>query len=163
VERAGQQRAAGAPETTGIRVPPPLYYVAAFLVGVGLELLVPIGGPPVAVRVVVAALAAAAWLALDGAAMLSFMRAKTSIPPMRPSTALVTSGPYRFTRNPMYVGMAFLYVALAFAFGAIWALATLPLGILAVDRLVIAREEPYLERTFSQAYLAYKARVRRWL
>ena len=149
--------------TTGIRVPPPLYYIAAFLVGVGLELLFPIGGPPVAVRVAVTALAGAAWLALDGAAILSFHRARTSMVPMKPSTALVTSGPYRVTRNPMYVGMALLYVGLAFAFGVIWALATLPVALLAVDRLVIAREEPYLERTFGQPYRDYRARVRRWL
>jgi protein-S-isoprenylcysteine O-methyltransferase Ste14 len=82
---------------------------------------------------------------------------------MKPDTALVTSGPYRFTRNPMYLGMAFLYVGFAFAFGVIWALAFLPAVIVVVDRFVIAREEPYLERNFGQAYRDYKARVRRWV
>jgi protein-S-isoprenylcysteine O-methyltransferase Ste14 len=82
---------------------------------------------------------------------------------MNPTTALVTSGPYRFTRNPMYLGMSFLYIAFAFAFGVIWALAFLPAVIVMVDRFVIAREEPYLEQKFGQSYRAYKARVRRWL
>jgi protein-S-isoprenylcysteine O-methyltransferase Ste14 len=83
--------------------------------------------------------------------------------PANPTTALVTSGPYRFTRNPMYLGMAFLYVAFAFGFGVMWAMALLPVVILVVDRFVIAREEPYLERKFGQRYRDYKARVRRWI
>ncbi len=150
-------------DTSGIRVPPPVYYVAAFLVGVVFELILPTSWPPVGVRLAAALLAGGAWLALDGAAMVFFRRAGTSMVPMNPTTALVTSGPYRFTRNPMYVGMAFLYVALAFAFGVIWALVFLPIVIVVIDRFVIAREEPYLERKFGQAYRDYKARVRRWL
>lgn len=156
---------AAAPETDtpGIRVPPPVYYVAAFLAGVVLEFTFLTSSPPLGVRLPVALLAAGAWIALDGAAMVSFHRARTSMVPMNPTTALVTSGPYRFTRNPMYLGMAFLYVALAFALGMIWALVFLPVAIVIVDRFVIAREEPYLERRFGQAYRDYKARVRRWL
>jgi protein-S-isoprenylcysteine O-methyltransferase Ste14 len=150
-------------DTSGIRVPPPVYYVAAFLVGVALEVIFPTSWPPLGVRLVAALLAGAAWLALDGAAMVSFRRAGTSMVPMNPTTALVTSGPYRVSRNPMYVGMVFLYIALAFAFGVIWALAFLPAVIVIIDRFVIAREEPYLERKFGQAYRDYKARVRRWL
>ena len=150
-------------DTSGIRVPPPLYYVAGFVVGVALELIVPMSWPPFGVRLAATLLAGGAWLALDGAAMALFRRAGTSMVPMNPATVLVTSGPYRLARNPMYLGMAFLYVALAFAFGVIWALALLPAVIVMVDRFVIAREEPYLERKFGQAYHDYKARVRRWL
>jgi protein-S-isoprenylcysteine O-methyltransferase Ste14 len=160
---AESEAAALKSDTSGIRVPPPLYYVAAFLAGVALELIFPTSWPPLGVRLAAALFAGAAWLALDGAAMVSFRRAGTSMVPMNPTTALVTSGPYRVTRNPMYVGMAFLYVALAFAFGVIWALAFLPAVIVMIDRFVIAREEPYLERKFGQAYRDYKARVRRWL
>ncbi len=61
----------------------------------------------------------------------------------------------------MYLGMCFLYIALAL--GVIWALALLPAVVLIVDRFVIAREEPYLERKFGQAYRDYRARTRRWL
>jgi protein-S-isoprenylcysteine O-methyltransferase Ste14 len=156
---------AGAPrsDTAGIRVPPPVYYIVGFLAGVALELIFPTSSPPLGVRLAVALIAGGAWLALDGAAMVFFRRAGTSMAPINPTTALVTSGPYRFTRNPMYVGMAFLYVALAFAFGVIWALVFLPAVIVAIDRLVIAREEPYLERKFGQAYRDYKTRARRWL
>jgi protein-S-isoprenylcysteine O-methyltransferase Ste14 len=159
------QSEAAAPkaDTSGIRVPPPVYYVAAFLVGVVLELIFPTSWPPLGIRLAVAFIAGAAWLALDGAATVLFRRAGTSMVPMNPTTALVTSGPYRVTRNPMYVGMAFLYVGFAFAFGVIWALVFLPAVIAVIDRFVIALEEPYLERKFGQAYRDYKSRVRRWL
>jgi protein-S-isoprenylcysteine O-methyltransferase Ste14 len=151
------------PETSGVSFPPPLLYVAGFLAGVGLELVFPVGRPPLAVTLAGVLIGAAGWLLLDGAATRLFARAKTSMVPFKPSNALVTDGPYRFTRNPMYVGMAFLYVALAFAIGLVWPLAILPFVLLAVDRLVVAREEPYLERTFGEDYRAYRARVRRWL
>jgi protein-S-isoprenylcysteine O-methyltransferase Ste14 len=92
-----------------------------------------------------------------------FRRAGTTENPFKPSTALVFDGPYRFTRNPMYLGMAAVYVGLAFVLGLMWALLFLPLVLIAVDRLVIAREEPYLERKFGEEYVAYKRRVRRWI
>jgi len=149
-------------ETAGIRVPPPLFYIAGFLVGIGLELAFPIDRPPMAVTLAGAAIGIAAWLALDGAAMLFFRRAGTSMIPLNPSTALVTTGPYRFSRNPMYLGMAFLYVGLAFALGFVWPLVVLPVVIAAVDQLVIALEEAYLVRRFGQAYCDYMRRARRW-
>jgi protein-S-isoprenylcysteine O-methyltransferase Ste14 len=150
-------------DTSGVRIPPPLIYIAGFMAGVALELAFPIPSLPLALAVVAALIGLAIWLALDGAAMLHFRRARTSMIPMKPSSALVTSGPYGFTRNPMYLGMAVLYVALALALGVIWALAFLPVVIFAVGRLVIAREEPYLERKFGDDYRDYKTRVRRWL
>lgn len=164
MDHLAESEAAGSKtDTSGIRVPPPVYYVAGFLVGIALELMLPTSWPPFGIRLAATLLAGGAWLALDGAAMVFFRRAGTSMVPMNPTTALVTSGPYRFTRNPMYLGMAFLYIAFAFAFGVIWALAVLPAVVVIVDRFVIAREEPYLERKFGQAYRDYKARVRRWL
>jgi protein-S-isoprenylcysteine O-methyltransferase Ste14 len=160
---AQSEAAAAKPDTAGIRVAPPVYYVAAFLVGVVLELIFPTSWPPFGIRLAAALLGGGAWLALDGTATVLFRRAGTSMVPMNPTTALVTSGPYRVTRNPMYVGMVFLYIALAFAFGVMWALVFLPAVIVIIDRFVIAREAPYLERKFGQTYRDYKARVRRWL
>ena len=150
-------------DSTGIRVFAFVYYVAAFLVGVALELIFPTGWPSADVRLAAALLAGAGWLALDIAAIALFGAAGTSIWPMVPSTALVTSGPYRLTRNPQYVGIACLYIACAFALGAIWALVLLPAVLVIVDRRIIPREERYLERRFGQGYRDYKARVRRWL
>jgi protein-S-isoprenylcysteine O-methyltransferase Ste14 len=145
-------READPAETSGVRVPPPLYYVAGFLIGVGIETALPIDRPPLVVTIMVTAFGIAGWLALDGAAMLSFNRAGTGMIPIRPSAALVTTGPYRFTRNPMYVGMAFLYLAFALGLGFVWPLIVLPAALVAVDRLVIAREETYLMRRFGQPY-----------
>jgi protein-S-isoprenylcysteine O-methyltransferase Ste14 len=151
------------PDRSGVKVPPPLIFVAGFLAGVAVEVVIPIAALSLALALTAALIGAAIWLALDGWAMLRFQRARTSIVPMRPTTALVTSGPYRVSRNPMYLGMAVLYVALALSLGVIWALVFLPVVILAVDRLAIAREEPYLERKFGDEYREYKRRVRRWL
>ena len=80
-----------------------------------------------------------------------------------PSTTVVTTGLYRLSRNPIYLGLAALYLGLAFAANSGWAVILL-LPILAVMRYgVIAREERYLEAKFGDDYRAYKARVRRWL
>lgn len=149
--------------TAGIPFPPPTVYLAGLLLSIPLELAFPTGGPPTVVRVLGALLGLGAFAYLAGDAMRRFTRAGTPAIPFKPTEALVTTGPYRFTRNPMYVGMATLYVALALAFGLLWAFAFLPVVILLIDRLVIAREEPYLERLFGQEYRDYKRRVRRWV
>ncbi len=150
-------------DSSGVRIPPPLIFIGGFLVGVGLEAAFPIDDPPEVLALTALLVGAAIWLALDGAAMMRFRRAKTSVTPFRPTTALVVSGPYRFTRNPIYVGMAAFYTGLALGLGMIWSLILLPLVLLVVDRQVIAREERYLEAKFGEQYREYKARVRRWL
>lgn len=148
---------------SGVKVPPPLFYLAGLAAGFVLEQVAPTGDPPVAVRIAAAVAGVGLSLYLDGGAMSRFARAGTNVVPFKPSTALVTDGPYRFTRNPMYVGMACLYAGIAVAAGWLWALAVLPLVLFAVDRLVIAREEPYLERLFGDTYRDYTSRVRRWV
>lgn len=153
----------GRPDRSGVPIPPPLIYVAGFLTGVALELAFPIGALPLGLALLAGLIGGGLWLALDGRAMMLFRGAGTSIPAMRPATTLVTSGPYRHTRNPMYLGMAFLYTGLALSLGVIWALAILPAVLLAVDRLVIAREERHLEAKFGDEYRQYKGRARRWL
>ncbi len=154
---------AGEADNAGVPLPPPLIFVGGLVVGIALELVFPTGSLPLVLAIVAGLAGLVALLFLDGTAMMRFRRAGTSMIPFQPTTAIVTTGPYRFTRNPMYVGMAVLYVGLALAFGLLWALAVFPLVVLAVDRLVIAREERYLARKFGEEYLAYKRRVRRWL
>ena len=95
--------------------------------------------------------------------MRRFVRAGTELPPFRPTTAIVTDGPFRFTRNPMYIGMTLLYVGLAVGFDLIWALILLPAVLLVIRFYAIAREERYLEAKFGEEYLSYKRRVRRWV
>ena len=152
-----------ADDHAGVRVPPPLIYVVGFLAGAGLERVAATPNLP-GFAALAAALAGVVLAGvLDGGAMRRFLRARTALEPWKPSSALVTSGPYRFTRNPMYVGMAALYLGIALAFGYLWSVALLAVVLVVIDRTVIAREERYLERRFGESYREYRTRVRRWL
>jgi protein-S-isoprenylcysteine O-methyltransferase Ste14 len=91
------------------------------------------------------------------------MRSGTTIRPDRASTRLVIAGPYKFTRNPMYVGMAIAYLGVAIADRSLASLLLLPVVLLVIRRAVIANEEAFLERRFGSAYTDYKTKVRRWL
>ena len=81
----------------------------------------------------------------------------------KPTTLIVTNGPFRFTRNPVYIGMLLGQTAVAIAFENFWVLAMLVPFYLVIRFGVVAREEAYLERKFGAVYLGYKSRVRRWL
>ncbi|HEV8673882.1 MAG TPA: isoprenylcysteine carboxylmethyltransferase family protein [Methylomirabilota bacterium] len=105
----------------------------------------------------------AGWVIVSLPAILALRRAGTSVNPARPTTALVTWGPYRVTRNPLYVGLTMLYLGLTAWFNALWPLLLLPIVLVVMQRGVIVREERYLERKFGEEYRRYKARVRRWL
>jgi protein-S-isoprenylcysteine O-methyltransferase Ste14 len=161
--RTPEPAAAERPDTAGVVAPPPLIYLAGLAVGFGLEALLPGGSLPGALR-----WGLGAALVLAGAALLAsfnalFHRHETAVEPWKPTTAIVTTGPYRFTRNPAYLGMALVYVGIALLADAPWVLAPLPFVLAVIDRGVIAREERYLERKFGREYLDYKQRVRRWV
>jgi protein-S-isoprenylcysteine O-methyltransferase Ste14 len=100
---------------------------------------------------------AIAWVAVGG-----FRRAGTPALPFRPSTALVTDGLYRFTRNPMYVGMVLFLLGLALVLGSLGALLPVPLYALVIQKRFIEAEEAFLERLFGEEYRAYQRRTRRW-
>ena len=120
-------------------------------------------GGPRGLRFGAGAVLAAAAVGLAAAALWRFRRAGTAAEPWRPSTALVTGGVYRFTRNPMYLAMALLYLGLALAVDSGVALVLfLPLLAL-VQAGVISREERYLEGRFGDEYRRYRAAVRRWI
>jgi protein-S-isoprenylcysteine O-methyltransferase Ste14 len=103
------------------------------------------------------------WVALTISSVGNFRRSRTSIVPIRPATALVTSGVYRFTRNPMYVGLAALTAALALFMNSWWPIVLLLPVLVVVRVFVIALEERYLERRFGAEYVGYMRRVRRWV
>jgi protein-S-isoprenylcysteine O-methyltransferase Ste14 len=107
--------------------------------------------------VFVLALALAIW-AID-----TMTRTGTNVPTNRPTTAIVESGPYRFTRNPIYLGMFGGLIGLGIAFDNPWLLLLMALFALVIRYGVVAREEAYLERMFGDAYRGYRRRVRRWL
>jgi protein-S-isoprenylcysteine O-methyltransferase Ste14 len=151
------------PDNPGVRFPPPLLYALAVVGGYLLDRRWPL---PVVDGVFIKALAwalAFASLALAVSSIGNFRRSRTSIVPVRPATALVIAGPYRFTRNPMYVGMAALTVALALFLNTWWVIVLLVPVLVAVRIFVIAPEERYLRRRFGADYVAYMRRVRRWV
>lgn len=152
-----------APQTSGVRIPPPLVYVAGLLAGWLLERVFDM--PPLDEfwGGILSIVCFVAGMGLIVTALGLFRIAKTDPLPMRPTTSLVLRGPYRFTRNPMYVGMAFVYAGFALLFDLRWALLLLPLVLVVIHTQVIAREERYLEAKFGDEYRAYCARVRRWL
>ena len=100
-------------------------------------------------------------LALDS--IRRFLRSRTSIVPIRPADALVLSGPYRFTRNPMYLSLALFTVACGILLGSWWPILLLAPTLVSIQQFVILPEERYLRRRFGAAYELYTRRVRRWV
>ncbi len=93
----------------------------------------------------------------------AFSRSGTALVPNEPTTKIVRDGPYAFSRNPIYLAFALIYLGFAFAFSSIWAMGLLIPVLIFIDRDQIAREEKYLERKFGEEYVRYKSKVRRWL
>ena len=143
---------------------PPLAWGLAIITGLALNWLVPLPFLPAdlpagwpGAMVFVLALALGVW------AVVTITRAGSNVPTNLPSTTLVESGPYRFTRNPIYLGMLLSLIGLAIAFNNLWLLTMLVPFALVLRYGVVAREEVYLERKFGDVYRGYRSRVRRWL
>jgi protein-S-isoprenylcysteine O-methyltransferase Ste14 len=97
------------------------------------------------------------------AALLAFRKARTTLDPHGRVAAIVTAGVYRFTRNPIYLGFACMLIGIPLNLGSYWGVVLTPVFILSMNRLVIEREEAYLEKKFGDVYTGYKSRVRRWV
>jgi len=149
----------------GVHFPPPLIYVAGIVLGWLIDRLrpLPITGGPSVLRFALAFLCGIVWLLLSVAALSVFRRERTTLIPNRPATALATSGIYSRTRNPMYLSLAALYVAVTLVLDSWWPLVLLPVVLFIIDRAVIQREERYLAHAFPHEYDEYRRRVRRWL
>lgn len=143
-----------------MRVPVPWVFVLAYLTGAGLTYLFPISlTPPRLLGVVLLALGAgiAAWC------LILFRKSETTTTPGETSRALITRGPYRFTRNPMYVGLTLAYLGEMGILGQVWPLLPLALTLGYLNAVVIPVEELRLRERFGAEYDRYAARVRRWL
>jgi protein-S-isoprenylcysteine O-methyltransferase Ste14 len=152
--------------TAGIRILPPLVFLAGLLAGYAIWWFWPVPVAPgewsFAIRVAGGvAVVLGVWLAI--AAVLTFGRVGTPPEPHKPTTALALDGPYRLTRNPMYLGMALVQGGLALAGNALWPLLALVPVIWVIRTQVIDREERYLEELFGGEYRTFKERVRRWI
>jgi protein-S-isoprenylcysteine O-methyltransferase Ste14 len=148
-----------------LKVPPPI--VAALLAAAmwACALWGPVFDAGQAVRAAAALAVAAAGLILDVAGIVSFLRARTTVNPLKPGSTsnLVCSGIYRYTRNPMYLGLLLLLCAWAIYLGALLALLGPVVLVLYLNRFQIAPEERVLLERFGLEYAHYRARVRRWL
>jgi protein-S-isoprenylcysteine O-methyltransferase Ste14 len=145
-----------------IVAPPPLLYLGPLLAGLALDRFLPLPRLPAALRgvglpLLVGGIGLGAWF------FASMQRARTPVDPRQPPTALVEEGPFRFTRNPAYLGFALIYAGISLLAGGRWPMVFLPGVLGAIDRGVIAREEAYLEERFGSPYSEYRSRVRRWL
>jgi protein-S-isoprenylcysteine O-methyltransferase Ste14 len=151
--------------TSGVKFPPPAIYALALAAGFLARRRWPVEILPGHVHASRAggAMLFAAGIALAGSAVFAFRRAGTSPNPMRPTTALAVAGPYRFSRNPMYLGMTLVSAGFAVFWNALWPLLSVPVALGLVTAFVIAREERYLEARFGEDYRLYRARVRRWI
>lgn len=149
----------------GVHYPPPLIYVAGLVLGWLIDRLrpLPMTEHSSALRIVLAVVVFLAGTLLSGAALRVFWRERTTLIPNKPATALATTGIYSRTRNPMYLSLAILYIAVALVMNNWWPILIEPVVLVFVDRFVIAREERYLTQAFPHSYDEYRRRVRRWL
>ena len=150
-------------DTAGVIAPPPVIYLTSLVIGLVLRALVPTPFLPRGLAFMLGAIliAIAVWLSVWGVRVMH--RAGTSEKTSLPTTALVTTGPFRYSRNPLYVSLTLGYLGIAVAAQSLWALALLIVVLAVMLRGVIGREERYLERRFGEDYLRYKGRVRRWI
>jgi protein-S-isoprenylcysteine O-methyltransferase Ste14 len=152
-----------------VRVPPVVFFLPMviavvfhyFVFPLGFSLPVTLGGQ--IPQIVVGSLIALIGFGLQGLTYAEFQKTGQSPDVGQLTTSVIRTGPYRFSRNPMYLGAVLIHLGVAIGIGSIWVLVTLLLAIAMVYFLAIIPEEQYLEQKFSDEYFAYKASVRRWL
>lgn len=151
-------------DSAKVTFPPPFIYLGFLLAGLAADRILPWSiSIPARTRIVAGLVCIGMGLFLQLSASGRFRREGTDIKPWKTTKLIVDDGVFRFSRNPIYLGFVLIYAGLAFGFSSLGALIMLPIVILVIHTQVIAREERYLEAKFGDAYLAYKARVRRWL
>ena len=154
------------PETAGVFAPPPLIALATLILGLSLDWVFPVYVLTVLLdrdtRWIVAAILLVIGGVLGFSAIFGFRRARTHVEPWKPALELVTGGIYRYLRNPMYVGLAFLVAAVAIALASDWTLVLMVPAAFLMHYGVVKREEHYLAARFGEAYRAYMERVPRY-
>ena len=146
---------------------PPVLPLGALVLAITLDWLLPLQvlATPVSVnlQVVIGAFLTAGGIWLAATARRLFEREGTNVIPTQPALKIVTSGPYRFTRNPMYLGMILVLLGISLILSLEWGVILTPVLWLTLDRLIVVREEAYLRRRFGPTYEALLTRTRRWL
>ncbi len=150
-------------DNPGVIAFPPALYAGTLAIGLGLSFVFPVSFLPRFISLPIAALAmiGAGWLSTS--AFRTMTRAQTGIDPAKPTTAIVSDGAFRISRNPLYLSLTLFYISISLLLHALWALLLLLPLLIIVQIGVIQREERYLEDKFGDEYLRYKNQVRRWI
>ena len=151
------------PDHANVKVPPPVLAVLHILAAFLLQRIFPLYLPFAYIFPVIGGLFVLLGLGLSFSAIREFAMAHTTLDPHGTVSTVVTSGPYQFTRNPIYLGFLCMLIGFPMLFGTWWGLILVPVFMLFMNLLVIQHEEAYLEKKFGEAYTSYKSRVRRWL
>jgi len=144
-------------------VRPPVVVLASLLGGAVLTVVWPLPFLPRVLGQSVGGLLIAMAVALFSYSVRQFRKARTPVPGNKPTTAIVRSGPYHFSRNPIYLAFLLLHLGLAICANSLWLVASLIATVAIIAVVVVPREERYLKERFGAEYVAYKASVRRWL
>lgn len=144
-------------------VRPPLVYLAAIALGMLLQGAWPAAFLPGTVSVPVGVATVLIAVALFVSAVRTLRAAGTPVPGDRPTTTIVRAGPYRYSRNPIYLAFSLVQLGIALWVNSLWLLVTLVPAVALMSFVVVPREERYLEKRFAAEYLSYKLAVRRWL
>jgi len=151
-------------DNSGVKAPPPLIFLPPLLLGLALHFVIPL---PFLPTILLQLIIGIPILFLAGvliiSAVVTLRRADTTFSLYKESTALVTKGPYRFSRHPAYLAAGVLYLGIGVAVNALWVVLLLPVPVVVITLTAMKQEEAYLERKFGAEYLSYKARVRPWL
>jgi protein-S-isoprenylcysteine O-methyltransferase Ste14 len=150
-------------DNPGVITPPPFIYAGALVIGLLANRLLRLRFLPRRLARTLGPLLFVSGLLVGLLGFLEVRRAGSNGDPREPTTTVVTEGPYRFTRNPMYLGFTLQYVGISALFNALLPILLLPAVQQLMRRGVIEREERYLERKFGEEYLHYKESVRRWI
>jgi protein-S-isoprenylcysteine O-methyltransferase Ste14 len=159
---SGTQSAAQDVANLGL-VRPPLVYLISLAAGAMIQSATPWPFLPGPLAMPLGALLVVAAVALFSFSVAKFRAAGTPVPARKPTTVIVRVGPYRFSRNPIYLAFSALQLGIAIWVNSLWLLLTLVGAVALIHWVVIRREEDYLERRFGAQYADYKASVRRWL
>ena len=149
-------------DNPGVIARPPRLYLGTLAIGLLIDWAWPAPIAPSTYQFALGAVLLAAGLTILTQAMRAFSKRGTNVPTNQPSTALVIDGPYVYSRNPIYVGLSFIYLGFAMAIDSLWIIALLIPLLFVMNYGVIAREERYLESKFGDAYLTFKQQTPRW-
>ena len=147
----------------GIRIPPPVIYLAALAIGFVLNYLWPMSPFPGSTGYVIGSVVILLSVLIMPPVLRRFRRAGTTFDVRKPASVLITDGPYRFSRNPSYVALTLMYLGIGIHLNIGWILILVAPVFLVMNLWVVRKEERHLEARFGEQYSRYKATVRRWL